>query len=100
MAIRSVRLRQSGGFAGLIRSSELAAADLTPGEKRALEDHLQGTESGADTRNPKARDLVTFELEVETDTGKTSLTFDEDTVPAVITRLVQRLSKKGRPGLP
>ena len=95
--IRSVRFRVSGGFAGLIRGAALDGAELTAAEHRALERALG---HGETTRANGARDLLTYELALDTDLGGRHLAFDELSAPAALTDLVRRLEQRARPVTP
>ena len=94
VAIRSVRFRVSGGFAGLIRGAELNAADLTAPEHLALERALAQADA---TRADRARDLLTYELDLDTDLGRRHLAFDELSAPVALADLVRRLAQRARP---
>lgn len=97
MNIREVRFRQSGGFAGLIKGSEVAGDALSADEQRALERLGKKASGGAAS---ESRDLVVFELEVDSDSGTTRLEFDESAVPKEIAALVERLQSQARPMKP
>lgn len=97
MDIRAVRIRISGGFAGLLRGAECSAAELTGAERRALEHAL---EHGENANVGASRDLLTYELDLDTDLGSRRLAFHELNAPAALSGLVQRLSKRARPIVP
>ena len=92
--IRSVRFRVSGGFAGLSRGAELNAAELTTAERLALERALG---QGDATRTERARDLLTYEFDLDTDLGRRHLVFDELSAPVALADLVRRLAQRARP---
>ena len=98
MKIRTLRFRQSGGFAGLVRGCEAAPGELADAERRALERHSQEKIAGAaPARDSGARDLIVFEIEIETDSGAARLAFDESNVPEDLAALVARLQTRSRP---
>jgi hypothetical protein len=97
MPIESVRLRQSGGFAGLIRSSELSGDALADSDRKALERQLERSRTAPVPRASAARDLVVYELEIETDAGPQRLEFDEANVPPTLAPLVERLAARAKP---
>lgn len=97
--MRRVRFRQSGGFAGLVRGCEVAAEDLPPAERRALERYVAARSSPA-PGDARARDLVTYELEIETDAGVVRLAFDESGAPAELEGLMAHLQSLARPMQP
>jgi hypothetical protein len=94
--IRTVRFRQSGGFAGLVRGSEVAGGELSAPDCQALEHHLVAA-LARQQASSAARDLVVYELEVETDAGVSRLEFDESAVPPDLARLVVTLASRARP---
>lgn len=97
MKIRKIRFRQSGGFAGLVRGCDVAPEALGAADRRALEGYAQGTSAAAPGGSSPARDLVVYEIELETDAGVRRLEFDEMNVPAVLAALVERLVKGSKP---
>lgn len=97
MNIRKIRFRQSGGFAGLIKGSEVAGDSLSADEQRALE---RLSKKSAAAQAGESRDLVMFELEVETDSGTSRIEFDESAVPDELAGLVDRLQSNARPMKP
>ena len=98
MQIKKIHFRQSGGFAGLVRGSEAAGKDISDAQRKALEHHAKG---GASSSNAsRARDMVLYELEVETDRGPIRLEFDEANVPEDLEALVKDLSKRAKPTQP
>ena len=101
MKIRTLRFRQSGGFAGLVRGCEAAPGELADAERRALERYAQERTAGAaPARNSGARDLIVYEIEIETDSGAARLAFDESSVPEDLVSLVERLQTRSRPMSP
>lgn len=98
MTIRTLRFRQSGGFAGLVRGCEAAPGELADAECQALERHAQD-KAGDSTPagSPGARDLIVYEIELESDSGAARLAFDEQSVPEDLAALVERLQMRSRP---
>ena len=95
MAIRKIRFRQSGGFAGLVRGCDVEANVLDVADRAALERH---TRSGPTTGAPsEARDQIVYEIEMETDAGVRRLEFDEASVPKDLARLVKALAERSKP---
>lgn len=100
MEIVRIRFRQSGGFAGLVRGCEVAGKQLTAAEQRALARHLASREGTASGRDAGARDLLIFELEVQTDSGTSRLQFDEAGAPDDLAALIERLQSLSTPMRP
>ncbi len=99
MRITKVCLRQSGGFAGLIRTSELPAAELTADERASLTRAMNAPRSAPPAAAATAaRDTLCYEFDVETDAGPRRLTFDELNLPDSLSTLVERLSARAKPG--
>ena len=96
--IRTLRFRQSGGFAGLVRGCEAASGELGDGEHQALERHAQEVAAGATPATDSgARDLMVYEIELESDSGAARLEFDENSIPEDLAALVERLQTRSRP---
>lgn len=96
--IRTTDEWQSGGFAGLVRGSEAAAKDISDAQRKALERHAKG--AAASTKSSRARDMVMYELNVDTDGGPVRLEFDETNVPEDLEALVKDLLKRAKPTQP
>lgn len=94
MDIRQIRFRVSGGFAGLVRGTELAGADLSAPERRALESHLR---AGTAARDPRARDAQVYEIDASTSDGPRQIRFDDMNVPDDLQDLIDRLTAASRP---
>lgn len=98
MGIKKVRFRQSGGFAGLVRGSELSGdKEISDAERRALERYAESSRAAPAAKGSRARDLVGYELELDTDDGKVRLEFDEANVPDDLAPLVEKLAKRAKP---
>ena len=81
-----------------MRGSEAAAKDISDAQRKALDHHARG---GASSSNAsRARDMVVYELEVETDTGPIRLEFDEGSVPEDLEGLIKDLSRRAKPTQP
>ena len=101
MQIKKIRFRQSGGFAGLVRGSEAAGKDISDAQRKALERHAKGSSSAASSSKvSRARDMVVYELDVDTEEGPVRLEFDEASVPDDLEGLVKELSKRAKPTPP
>lgn len=96
MAIRRVRFRQSGGFAGLVREVDVPASELSAAELRALEPYAARARS-APARSTEGRDLLVYELELDTDDGPVRLEFDDTSLPGELSGLVASLARRARP---
>lgn len=96
MEIRSIRFRQSGGFAGLVRGCEVAGNELSAEHRQALERYIEARRTAASAASG-ARDLIVYELEVETEAGKVRLEFDEAGAPDGLASLVDDLAARSRP---
>ena len=97
MQIRKLRFRVSGGFAGLVRAAEAEGQTLSASERAALARLLA---SAASARAPGARDLVTYEWDVDTDEGPRRAEVDEMNVPEGLDDLVLKLTRLSRPVAP
>lgn len=84
-----MRFRLSGGFAGLVRGTDVTGAELSPAERRGLEAHAR---KSLVSRDASARDAQVYELEVTAAEGEWRLEFDDMTLPDDLANLVERLS--------
>ncbi len=99
VAIRRVRFRKSGGFAGLVRGSEIAGDQLRSADRRAVERQVKAVRT-APPADSGARDLVVYELQLETDTGVVRLESDEAGAPEDLVAFVDDLASRARPMAP
>lgn len=100
MKIRKIAFRQSGGFAGLVRSCVMKPDELALGERQALARHTKKAGATAESAAASpARDVIMYEIELETDAGVRRLAFDELNLPADLAKLVRSLEKRSKPGL-
>lgn len=97
MDIRRVRLRISGGFAGLVRGAEAEGDELAHDERSALTRHV---EAGLDAADDRARDAINYEFEIDTGRDVRRVAFDELNTPADLAPLVRRLRERSRPVSP
>ena len=98
MPIKKVKFRQSGGFAGLVRGSEVSAGkDLSAADLRALEQSVKRSRAAAPAKASRARDLVGYEIAIDTDEGQVVLEFDEANVPKDLAPLIEKLAKRAKP---
>jgi len=101
MRINKIHFKQSGGFAGLVRGSEGSAEkDISAAQRRALERHAQDSRAASPAKASRARDLVVYEIELDTDEGQVRLEFDEASVPKDLAPLVEKLAKRAKPIAP
>jgi hypothetical protein len=100
MPIEKIRFRQSGGFAGLVRGVDVPAAELSAADRRALEEHVKDRRAAPPPRATAARDLVTYELELDTGAGQVRLEFDEASVPDDLSSIIESLARRARPMQP
>ena len=94
MQIRKLRFRVSGRVAGIVRGTEAEGAGLSASERTALARLLTGPPVA---RAPGARDLLTYEWDVDTDEGPRRVEVDEMNVPGDLADLVSKLTRQSRP---
>ena len=95
--IRKLRFRVSGGFAGIVRGTEVEGHALSASERAALGRLLDASPSA---RAPGARDQVVYEWDVDTDAGQRRVECDELNVPDDLADLVTKLTGQSRPVTP
>ena len=98
VAVR-VTFVQSGGIVGVARRCELDSSLLPPGEARELESLVEesGLVSSGEFRSAASRDLRLYEIQLETDTGTVSVTFDDQTLPKRARPLLSFLRRNAKP---
>ncbi|MFN7984704.1 MAG: protealysin inhibitor emfourin [Vicinamibacterales bacterium] len=94
MQIRKLRFRMSGGFAGLVRGTEVEGSALSAAERAALE---RWAKASATARSDAARDQMMYEWDLDTDSGPHHLECDELNVPDGLDGLAARLVKQSHP---
>lgn len=94
-----ITYREAGGFAGLARGVEIDTAALPAAEARRVEDLVAraGLATGTRRGPEEARDLIGYEIAIETEAGRTVLSFDDATVPAEAEALLDYLQQRARP---
>jgi hypothetical protein len=94
-----VRFRQSGGFAGLRRGCDLDMETLPADEATKLRSLVEqsGVLSASSSRNPKGRDLLNYEITVETLDGVRQVTFDDGSKPVGVEPLLEYLQGQAQP---
>jgi hypothetical protein len=94
-----ISYREAGGVAGLARGVEIDTARLPPAEARRVEALV--AQAGLTTearRGPQdARDLLGYEIVIETEAGRTVAAFDDATLPAEAEPLLEYLQQRARP---
>jgi hypothetical protein len=99
VAVMRVRFVQSGGVAGVMRRCEIDTGSLAPEAARELEALVRASDLPAAGRflTPAARDLRTYEIDIEGSTGGVSVVFDERTLPERARPLVHFLAGSASP---
>ena len=106
--MHTIRFRQAGGFAGLVRGCELALDDLAPKERGECERLLRrsglmdaaGARPGSPVQGPDrdlARDLIEYEIEIESASGTRRFRFDDLDLTEKVAPLVAFFQKHARP---
>lgn len=94
MQIRKLRFRVSGGFAGIVRGTEVDGHSLSASDRASLARWLA---TPVHARATAARDQMVYEWEVETDDGVSRVECDELSVPDGLDDLVAVLLRRSRP---
>jgi hypothetical protein len=103
MSLLKLRFRQSGGYAGLIRGQEIAAAESSPAELQRLEHLLKESglterAAGGGARTPPASaDLIQYDLEIETSAGTRHVVLTDDDLDDRTEPLIKLLQKGSKP---
>jgi hypothetical protein len=107
MTLPKIRFRQTGGFAGLVRGSELTPESLDAKTRARLERLLaksglaaggaaRASSDSVGTRDP-ASDLIQYELDIETSAGTEHFVFDDSDLPEKVAPLVEFLQERAGP---
>ncbi len=108
MTLRKIRFRQTGGFAGLVRGSDIAPESLGAKARAKLERLLNqsGLAAGGSARaaasrkdagHDAARDLIQYELDIETESGTEHFVFDDLDLSEEVAPLVEFLQEHAGP---
>lgn len=91
--------RQSGGFAGLIRGCELDTDLLSVSEATKLQSLVEqsGILQAKSKSTSEARDLLNYEITVETKERTVHVLFDDLTVPESAAELFNYLLERAKP---
>ena len=92
-----VKLRQTGGFAGLIRGCDLDSAELPKKEAAQLDQLLRQPSAKPRPATGAARDLTSYEVTVETPQGSKTLSFDDLAIPEGTAALIEFLRRRCKP---
>jgi hypothetical protein len=94
-----VGFRQSGGFAGLTSGCELDTTAMSADEAAQLRSLVEQSDilNTQSQRTPNAADLSVYEFSIETRTGSHRVSFDEQSLPARIRPLLERMQMCAKP---
>lgn len=94
-----VTFLQSGGVAGAARGCALDSARLAPEDARELLELVRasGLVVSGEFLSATGRDLRSYEIEIESDAGAVSVTFDDHTLPEQARPLVSFLRRNAKP---
>jgi hypothetical protein len=90
-----VQFEQSGGYAGLLRGCELDTTALPPEKAKELEQLVNASaisHSGEFLSN-SSRDLYQYQITIEHGARKTSVIFDDESIPQSAKQLIGYLKK-------
>ena len=94
-----VRFEQSGGYAGLLKGCEIDTATLPPEKAKELEQlvNASGISASGEFLSISSRDLYQYEITIEDGGSKTSVIFDDESVPQSAKPLIGYLKKCSKP---
>jgi hypothetical protein len=94
-----VKFSQSGGYAGLIRGCELDTDSLSPAEATKLQSLVEqsGILQAQSKHAPHARDLLNYNITVETSEGAPTVSFDDLSLPENVQPLLEYLQSCAKP---
>ena len=94
-----VRLIQSGGFLGIVRSCEVDTAALGADAAAELERLVRGSgiSSSGEHLSESGRDLHVYEITVEDGDSSWTVVFDDASVPPAVRPVFAYLRERARP---
>jgi hypothetical protein len=94
-----VQFVQSGGFVGSVKGCELDTATLPPDVGQELERLIRtsGISGSGESLSDPGRDLYQYDITIEEDNRRSSVVFDDATIPQSAKPLVSFLKKHLRP---
>ena len=94
-----IRFDQSGGYAGLLRGCEIDSTDLSPEKGEELEQLVKASaiSTSGEHLSQSSRDLHQYEITIEDGDSKTSVVFDDETLPQSAKPLIGYLKKCAKP---
>lgn len=97
-----VRFDQSGGYAGLLKGCEIDTTALPPEKAKEIEQLVKASAISASGEflSDSSRDLRQYEITIEDGASKTSVIFDDESLPQSARPLIGYLKKCSRPKAP
>lgn len=94
-----VQFDQSGGYAGLIKGCEIDTSVLAAGEANEIEQLVKASAISASGKflSDSSRDLHQYEVTIEDGASKTSVIFDDESIPQSAKPLIGYLKKCSKP---
>jgi hypothetical protein len=96
-----IRLRRTGGVAGLVTEATLDTADLDPGEARSVLAALAGadldTHAAAAPPPPGPPDTFRYAIEVREGSATRTVELSDCAIPAALRPLVDELVRRAEP---
>lgn len=97
-----VRFMQSGGYAGLLKGCELDTKTLPPEQAKELELLVETSAipASGEFLSDSSRDLHQYEITIEDEASKSSVIFDDESLPQAAKPLIGYLKKYSKPKAP
>src|SRR5437667_12556400 len=91
-----IHYEESGGFAGLSRCCDLDANQLSADDRALFESLIEPIRESIDTHSAQARDVLQYELTIETGDRNVRISVDDVTAPAALRPLLKFLRKHAK----
>ena len=90
---------QSGGYAGLLKGCELDTKTFPPETAKELEQLVEASAipASGEFLSDSSRDLHQYEITIEDGGSKTSVVFDDESIPQSAKQLIGYLKKCSKP---
>lgn len=94
-----LKFHQSGGYAGLLRGCEIDTSTLAPEAAREIHQLVEASaiSSSVEKLSDSSRDLHQYEITIEDGAAKSSVLYDDESLPPAAKPLVGYLKKCSKP---
>jgi hypothetical protein len=94
-----VRFHQSGGYAGLLKGCEIDTTTLPPEKAKEIQQLVQASaiSDSGEFLSHSSRDLQQYEITIDDGVSKSSVIYDDESIPQSAKPLIGYLKKCAKP---